>query len=76
MQSFSICTNLRCRFLFDFGENSEEDRSSLHLIRTCPKCGNLLWRQCPFCLRLLRVTWRQEEPHCLYCGRDLKAEAI
>jgi len=73
MESFLICINLQCHFLLDCREDSEENHSSFHDVRTCPKCGRLLSRQCPFCLQELEVTWRKEVPHCSRCGREFKS---
>ncbi len=75
MGHFLVCINLECHFLLDCRKDSEDEHSSFHHVPTCPKCGRLLSRQCPFCLHVLEVTWTQETAHCSNCRRELNAAA-
>lgn len=73
MAPFALCTNKKCRRIFDYHEEGPDGVPSRVPPRWCPDCGARTLRWCLSCgVSLLRVP-TPRAPFCLECGLNLQA---
>lgn len=75
MDSHLICNNPGCRFILDRRINESLD-GVRKVVKQCPECGGDWSSLCPFCERPLGVTFVNELPHSVCCGRKLRGDLL
>src|SRR5580704_11008549 len=76
LEEFLICTNSGCRFLLSLREGNKLLRRADLILSSCPECDHEWSGRCPFCVRLLDVSWHREIPCCAHCQKALKPERL